>query len=682
MENQFLQEALRLADLGFKILPIRPGDKRPAVEHGVHDASSDPEVLEKWWHDMPRANLAISCESLVVIDIDDPKTQWPEDDTKTNDLSTCPLQRTPRGGDHRIMLLGKDQSFSNSVGKLARGIDVRSTGGYILVAPSRIGGKEYRWIQGIESREEIPFLFEWLATELERIKITGGYGKSLGSRQIVDGTQNNALTSIGGGLRLAGFSQGEIEATLLRVSAERCVDKEGNSYPHPEERVKKIAWSVARYEPDVFATAAMEEGPPEGEEPEEFPDPGRFPLELIDQVGGLMREVIDFTLKTSPRPQPIFALAGALAMMSTITGHKIRDDQNLRTNLMLIAAGKSGSGKDRARQVNREILTQIGAEKLLGSEEIQSGNGVYTTARTQPVCLLQLDEIGKMLTRIKESRSDSLANVTSTLMKLYSAAGGPCKIGGYADEKRNFMLEQPHVVVLGTTVVESFAASLSAEQLKDGFMGRTLLFHSEKFPPQIRALTRPLPDSIITQAREWLDYQPSTGNLAAIHPEPLLVPYTTEALAAIKEFEGYCDALTVNSHELWSRAAEKMKKCAMNLQASIDGPPVAGVGGILGGIRVVGVEAIRWASILVEYQTRETLWLASQWVADTLIESHTKRVLRWLRSRHRAVTLNEFTRSNQFLSKKMRAEVLETLVQSGQLVVQKDGKKTKLTTRK
>ncbi len=101
--NAFLEEALRLADLGFKVLPLRPGDKRPAVEHGVHDASSSPEVITAWWTAMPNANLGISSEGLLVVDFDILKSSWPGSDEKAVDLSLCPLQETPRGGHHRIL---------------------------------------------------------------------------------------------------------------------------------------------------------------------------------------------------------------------------------------------------------------------------------------------------------------------------------------------------------------------------------------------------------------------------------------------------------------------------------------------------------------------------------------------------------------------------------------------------
>lgn len=670
--NALLNEALRLAELGIKVLPLRSRDKRPITENGVWDATTDTTLIQAWWKENPTANVGMSCEGFLVVDIDGYKREeddWPGDAGHAGDLMTCPQARTPRKGDHFVMRDPK-QEFGNTTSKLAKGIDTRGTGGYIAVYPSEgAGGTRYSWIRGIDDLDEVPEVFPWLREQLNAIKRGKFDGDSpfLGDRPIPDGEQNDTLTRIGGWLRQHGFSQGQIEAALIAVSEERCVDAAGKPWPHPEERVKKIAWSVSRYEPDVFRVSAMEDAPPEVEK-DTFADPGRFPPHLLDEAPGFLGEVMDFCLETSPRPQPVFALAGAMTLLSTLMGRKVRDEENLRPNILAMIVGRSGSGKDRPRQVNREILDAIGAaEELLGSEEIQSGNGVYTTARTQPCCLLQLDEMGKMLQRIKQSRSDALANVVSTIMKLYSAAGGPCKIGGYADPKRNFALEQPHMTVLGTTVVESFAQSLTTEALHDGFLSRVLLFSSAEFPLDVPFKHRPPPQRILDMAADWYKFQPTTGNLISANPDPKIFVYTPAALEAVEEFRVFSWKLS-REHTLWTRAMEKAKKVAQMHTGATHGP----------GAETISERAFRWASQMVEYQTREMLWIASQWVSDSYLEAQTKRVVRWLRKKTGRISLSQFTRAHQSIAKKMRQEILETLQQTGQLVLKKESSRTYL----
>lgn len=671
----FLDAALHYAQKGYAVFPIVPRDKNPLNPHGVLEATTNEEQIEAWWQKWPKANVGMSTQGLCVIDVDDPKSPWPDSLERSNEISSFPMQSTPGGGWHRVMAIPAGLDWRNSTKKFAPEIDIRANGGYILVEPS-IGenGKPYVWRVELDDRTSLPEATAWIVQQMEALKElvrANGTSGFLGTRTIPDGEQNTTLFQIGSWMRLHGFEERTILATLLSESESRCVDAAGRPWPHPPERVKKIAASVMKYTPDPIRVAAMEDPPPEAA-PNEFPDPGPFPMDLVDETPGLMRSVMEYTLSTSPRPQPVFALAGAVSLMSTLTGHKICDQQNLRSNVMSLMVGRSGSGKNRPRQVNRELLSRAGADDLIGSEEIQSGNGVYTIARTKPSCLLQLDELGKMLVRIKESKSDALANVTSTLMKLYSDSGGPCILGGYVDPKRNFVLDQPHCVVLGTTVLESLARSLSSEQLDDGFLSRNLIFHSEAMPGLSDAEIRDIPPDLIEKVRAWHQYQPVQGNLATVNPSPLPIRYTPAAMEAILAYRAGWTPLE-KVHPLWTRAEEKAKKLAQDYQASTDGPPPA--------MRLIDAPAIIWGSRMVDHMSKKLLWLAREWVSDTPLEQQTKRILRWFRAKARPVTMNDFTRANQALPKKTRAEILETLTHSGQLVVEKKGKRTTISFR-
>jgi hypothetical protein len=42
------------------MLPIQRAGKAPLTRHGLHDASTDPDVLRRWWARWPGANVAIA----------------------------------------------------------------------------------------------------------------------------------------------------------------------------------------------------------------------------------------------------------------------------------------------------------------------------------------------------------------------------------------------------------------------------------------------------------------------------------------------------------------------------------------------------------------------------------------------------------------------------------------------
>ena len=45
-----IHSALALAARGFHIFPCRPRDKRPATANGLKDATTDPDMIQAWWH--------------------------------------------------------------------------------------------------------------------------------------------------------------------------------------------------------------------------------------------------------------------------------------------------------------------------------------------------------------------------------------------------------------------------------------------------------------------------------------------------------------------------------------------------------------------------------------------------------------------------------------------------------
>lgn len=77
-----LLRALGYARSGLRVLPLHgdPRDeslevrercKRPLTPSGVHDATSDPAVIRRWWAKWPQANIGVVTDDLIVVDVDD-----------------------------------------------------------------------------------------------------------------------------------------------------------------------------------------------------------------------------------------------------------------------------------------------------------------------------------------------------------------------------------------------------------------------------------------------------------------------------------------------------------------------------------------------------------------------------------------------------------------------------------
>lgn len=91
MPYDLLTAALRYAELGYPSSPCAPGGKALLTEHGVYDATIDPEQIERWWVQHPQANIAIPTAGLLVLDIDGSGNPWPSDPDQAADLTSAPV---------------------------------------------------------------------------------------------------------------------------------------------------------------------------------------------------------------------------------------------------------------------------------------------------------------------------------------------------------------------------------------------------------------------------------------------------------------------------------------------------------------------------------------------------------------------------------------------------------------
>ena len=252
-----LEAALAYASWGWPVLPIVPNGKLPATAHGVHDASTDPAQIRKWFDGRDDLNIGIAAGSrsgLVVFDIDprnggdDSFAEWT---AKHGELEAGALQLTAGGGQH--FLAAHDPSIRSC--KLVDGVDLLADGRYFLAFPSTIEGRAYRWevssdpFDGVAPASVPP---EWLSAigELQRGKTKRAL---VAGASFITGNRNDGLAALAGAMRHHGMTAPEIHAALAVVNEQRC------EMPLPASEVRQIAESISRYDfaHDTAANAAM-----------------------------------------------------------------------------------------------------------------------------------------------------------------------------------------------------------------------------------------------------------------------------------------------------------------------------------------------------------------------------------------------------------------------------------------
>jgi hypothetical protein len=125
--------------------------KHPLVRHGIHDATTSPAQLERWWQRWPTANIGLATGIVFdALDVDGPaglaalrqfaraaSLQFPG-----------PLVRTGGGGRHYWFA---PTGLGNRPPRGLTHIDWRGRGGCVLAPPSRHAtGRTYQWLRDLD----------------------------------------------------------------------------------------------------------------------------------------------------------------------------------------------------------------------------------------------------------------------------------------------------------------------------------------------------------------------------------------------------------------------------------------------------------------------------------------------------------------------------------------------------
>lgn len=130
-----------------------PG-KHPLTEHGLLDATVNPERLREWRQRWPHANIGIRTgreSGLVVLDMD-PRNGGEEALKRYNVPETLCI-RTGSGGRPFYFRYPEGHTIPSGNGKLGSGLDIKGDGRYVVAVPSNHVQGMYRWDPVGPSRE-------------------------------------------------------------------------------------------------------------------------------------------------------------------------------------------------------------------------------------------------------------------------------------------------------------------------------------------------------------------------------------------------------------------------------------------------------------------------------------------------------------------------------------------------
>jgi hypothetical protein len=362
----FLDEALKCANRGFHVLPLKPRDKWPIVAGGCHAGTKDLDQVRLWWTKHPNANIGVSCglSDLLVVDADHGLTCY-EDFIAWRDRNGLPATYTVRTG-RRLGADGKPEFGAQMYYSGTTTIQGRKTwsldgvtgdfrgDGQLAVHPPSIhpdSGEAYEVICDLPIVPK-PDLLLNLPTAEGKSTTTG----QANDDGLIEGNRNEDMCSLIGQLRYrTRIDEDAMLDLMLQVNETRYAKG-----PMPEEEVKTIVATQYRLYPNPEVV------------PEAFIGSSRkaHAEALANQEAEVVEE-LDASLKATPLPDyplapfedtvyldfakrasrgnyvPLsFFIEGAMTYAGAVCGNNLRGfAEEITPRLFTVLLGLAGAGK-------------------------------------------------------------------------------------------------------------------------------------------------------------------------------------------------------------------------------------------------------------------------------------------------------------------------------------------------
>ena len=205
-----------LIEHGVSIFPVRP-DKKPFVSWKCfQDRTPSHGELAAWLRQFPGCGFGlVTGRQVSVVDLDTPEAiQWAQE----NLPATRVKQSTPRGGEHWLYgPMPPDVTIS-----AGEGLDVRSRGGYVVIAPAPGYVMTCENATGSFSFDDLPRLETRDIQMIEDYRRAQKIPTSIAStdQPVVEGERNTALTRVVGRFVAKGFRGEALFKKALKANLE------------------------------------------------------------------------------------------------------------------------------------------------------------------------------------------------------------------------------------------------------------------------------------------------------------------------------------------------------------------------------------------------------------------------------------------------------------------------------
>jgi hypothetical protein len=716
--------ALSYAARGWPVLPLHwwagsacscgdPGCISPAkhpysplVPNGLHNATTIAQVVESWWKREPRCNIGVrtGAESgLLVVDVDVRDDKDGRERMAALVVELGPLPETVEAitGSGSTHLLFQHPAHL-TVGKLGGGVDVKSDGGYIVVAPSsHASGRTYEW-SAFNHPDDVP-LATLPAAWSQRLRFAAPPPTAAPTARPIDPDTTQRIRSALGvldawdhdewikiGMALhhesggsdqgmglwyewsaahAGAQPNTKKADLINVRRKwgefgrtgRDPVTVGYLYQQAEAR----GWVPPR--PTVVDLSRFAVAPA---------SPATFPEELATHAPGVLAPIVQWSLAGAPAPVALYSLAGALCLASVVCGRHYALDGVTFSSLYVLVSGRSGSGKEWARKTVARLLVAANATHLLGPGDFSSEGAVLSALRDRPQLVALLDEFGHLMAASKGPSGHHRAGANKLFMEAWGACDGELlpKAMSTLSLRPNqappapTIIYRPALTLMATTAPDRLHAGLEGAHVTDGFLNRWLLLEhvadvGTASPPRSVVV----PPAVLAWIGAILAPRTALGAVGSgVVPHVTDVPTTDAVRQALQA--AAVDATTrtnaLNREQeglgaLWVRAAEMVGRLTLVAALARDAhTPIA------------SAEDVAWAQRLVWWSTDRMVAMAMDKIGESPFAKARAKVLEAVRrAGAEGVSRRDLLRLCRDLDVRGLSALMDTLVSAEQVAV-------------
>jgi hypothetical protein len=307
--------------------------------------------------------------------------------------------------------------------------------------------------------------------------------------------------------------------------------------------------------------------------------------DFLRDCPGLVGDIARYINKQLAYNQPEISLATALVMCSTYLGRRVFTrvgNRELELALLVCVVADTGRGKTSAHHIMHDLIN----ETVIGKDETMSGinglilgnpasdSGMRAALSINGHRLMPYDEMGIIMEALAKS-SNSCEKLIGALIMTVSTSVGK-KVAGkqYAKETR-VDIAAPYLNVLGGSTPNRFYGALNEDFIKDGWLGRWLIFKANSelvknpvLTPEQRTDMEKEKKSIVSRLDDIWEWQASmeVGDILRAGEKLLAVKRVQVDIQNTPLNDGvYNDVLTMHERELealFEKAPEgSIKRC-------------------------------------------------------------------------------------------------------------------------